>query len=80
MTTVQQQAIPSILGGADTLVKSQTGSGKTLTYALPILHSLMTVCTIFFSFSFFYIYIYKPLTPVGFMEANKDLPLACYLA
>lgn len=42
MTTVQQQAIPSILGGKDTLVKSQTGSGKTLTYALPILHSLMT--------------------------------------
>lgn len=42
MTSVQQQAIPSILGGKDTLVKSQTGSGKTLTYALPILHSLMT--------------------------------------
>lgn len=41
MTSVQQQAIPSILGGKDTLVKSQTGSGKTLTYALPILHSLM---------------------------------------
>lgn len=43
MTTVQQQAIPSILAGRDALVKSQTGSGKTLTYALPILHSLMKV-------------------------------------
>lgn len=43
MTTVQQQAIPSILAGRDALVKSQTGSGKTLTYALPILHSLMMV-------------------------------------
>ncbi|XP_050728158.1 probable ATP-dependent RNA helicase DDX31 isoform X2 [Eriocheir sinensis] len=41
MTTVQQQAIPSILAGRDALVKSQTGSGKTLTYALPIIHSLM---------------------------------------
>ncbi|XP_069940807.1 ATP-dependent DNA helicase DDX31-like [Cherax quadricarinatus] len=41
MTVVQQKSIPPILEGKDTLVKSQTGSGKTLTYALPIIHNLM---------------------------------------
>jgi len=40
MTTIQSKALPVIMGGKDALVKSQTGSGKTLTYALPILHSL----------------------------------------
>ncbi|XP_042219617.1 probable ATP-dependent RNA helicase DDX31 [Homarus americanus] len=41
MTMVQQKSIPAVLAGKDTLIKSQTGSGKTLTYALPIIHSLM---------------------------------------
>ncbi|XP_045598838.2 ATP-dependent DNA helicase DDX31 [Procambarus clarkii] len=41
MTMVQQKSIPPILEGKDALVKSQTGSGKTLTYALPIIHNLM---------------------------------------
>lgn len=40
MTTVQQKAIPQILSGKDILVRSQTGSGKTLTYALPIVEFL----------------------------------------
>ncbi|XP_071509698.1 ATP-dependent DNA helicase DDX31-like [Diadema antillarum] len=40
MTTVQQRAIPTILQGRDTLVKSQTGSGKTLTYAIPVVQQL----------------------------------------
>ena len=37
LTTIQSKALPVIMGGKDALVKSQTGSGKTLTYALPIL-------------------------------------------
>ena len=40
LTTIQSKALPVIMGGKDALVKSQTGSGKTLTYALPILLSL----------------------------------------
>ena len=42
MTVVQQKSIPCVLSGKDTLIKSQTGSGKTLTYAVPIIHRLMT--------------------------------------
>ncbi|XP_047493925.1 probable ATP-dependent RNA helicase DDX31 [Penaeus chinensis] len=42
MTTVQQKSMPAILSGKDALVKSQTGSGKTLTYALPIINDLMS--------------------------------------
>ncbi len=37
-TPVQQQAIPAALGGADLLVSSQTGSGKTAAFMLPALH------------------------------------------
>ena len=37
LTTIQARALPVILGGKDALVKSQTGSGKTLTYAVPII-------------------------------------------
>ena len=43
MTNVQQQAIPSILKGIDALVKSQTGTGKTLAYAIPIIHTLQSI-------------------------------------
>ena len=42
LTTIQSKALPVIMGGKDALVKSQTGSGKTLTYAIPILQSLGT--------------------------------------
>jgi len=35
-TSVQQQVIPSILEGKDIIVKSQTGSGKTAAFAIPI--------------------------------------------
>jgi len=44
LTTIQARALPVILGGKDALVKSQTGSGKTLTYAVPI---MQVVCLIF---------------------------------
>ncbi|XP_064650108.1 probable ATP-dependent RNA helicase DDX31 [Lineus longissimus] len=40
MTAVQQQTIPVVLQGKDVLVKSQTGSGKTLSYAIPIVQML----------------------------------------
>jgi len=40
LTTIQSKALPSILAGKDALIKSQTGSGKTLTYAIPILQKL----------------------------------------
>ena len=35
-TRVQEQAIPSILDNKDIIVKSQTGSGKTAAFAIPI--------------------------------------------
>ncbi|KAF2359479.1 Helicase C-terminal [Trinorchestia longiramus] len=41
LTVVQQQGIPALLRGSDVLIKSQTGSGKTLTYALPIVNALL---------------------------------------
>ena len=40
LTTIQSKALPIIMGGKDALIKSQTGSGKTMTYALPIMQSL----------------------------------------
>ncbi|XP_065345711.1 probable ATP-dependent RNA helicase DDX31 [Cloeon dipterum] len=43
MTEVQRLAIPIILSGKDTIVKSQTGSGKTLTYACPIIQALQEI-------------------------------------
>jgi ATP-dependent RNA helicase DeaD len=36
-TAIQAQAIPAILEGRDALAQSQTGTGKTLAYLLPIL-------------------------------------------
>jgi superfamily II DNA/RNA helicase len=39
-TAVQVQAIPAALEGADLLVSSQTGSGKTAAFMLPCLHRL----------------------------------------
>ncbi|KAG7202034.1 hypothetical protein KM043_004718 [Ampulex compressa] len=43
MTTVQQKAIPQVLSGKDVLIRSQTGSGKTLSYALPIVELLQKI-------------------------------------
>ncbi len=37
-TKVQQQVIPAILEKKDIIVKSQTGSGKTAAFAIPICH------------------------------------------
>ncbi|MDR9856712.1 DEAD/DEAH box helicase [Paenibacillus sp. VCA1] len=39
-TPVQAEAIPAILRGADVLARSQTGTGKTLAYLLPILQGI----------------------------------------
>jgi ATP-dependent RNA helicase RhlE len=37
---IQSQAIPAILAGHDVLAAAQTGTGKTASFALPILHKL----------------------------------------
>jgi superfamily II DNA/RNA helicase len=39
-TAVQLEAIPAILRGSDVIAQSQTGTGKTLAYLLPILQRL----------------------------------------
>lgn len=40
-TAIQRQAIPIVLGGGDLMGGSQTGTGKTAGFTLPILHNLM---------------------------------------
>jgi ATP-dependent RNA helicase RhlE len=40
-TAIQSQAIPLILEGGDLLAGSQTGTGKTAGFTLPLLHNLM---------------------------------------
>jgi len=44
-TPVQAQAIPAALAGADLLATAQTGSGKTVAFALPLLQHLQRVGT-----------------------------------
>jgi ATP-independent RNA helicase DbpA len=39
-TEIQQKSIPSLLAGRDLVGKSQTGSGKTAAFALPLLQNL----------------------------------------
>ena len=39
-TKIQEQIIPYILEGNDVLGQSQTGTGKTLAFAAPILQSI----------------------------------------
>ncbi|XP_076808088.1 ATP-dependent DNA helicase DDX31-like [Clavelina lepadiformis] len=43
MTTVQSKAIPVLLDGKDAMIRSETGSGKSLTYALPMVHNLQAI-------------------------------------
>ena len=40
-TPVQTQAIPAAMRGGDWMVSSQTGSGKTAAFLLPVLHTLL---------------------------------------
>ncbi|PWN30174.1 DEAD-domain-containing protein [Jaminaea rosea] len=40
-TPIQSKTIPTILSGSDLIGGSPTGTGKTLCFALPILHSLL---------------------------------------
>jgi len=40
-TPIQQQGIPAVLTGRDLLAAAQTGTGKTASFALPILHQQM---------------------------------------
>ena len=42
-TEIQAQAVPALLEGRSVVGVAETGSGKTLTYALPILHRLKTL-------------------------------------
>lgn len=39
-TSIQKQAIPLILQGKDVIAESPTGTGKTLSYLLPLLHKI----------------------------------------
>ncbi|XP_072243226.1 ATP-dependent DNA helicase DDX31 isoform X2 [Leuresthes tenuis] len=43
LTSVQKQTIPALLSGHDAVVRSQTGSGKTLSYAVPLVQSLQNI-------------------------------------
>lgn len=42
-TEIQRNAIPLLMSGQSVVGVSETGSGKTLTYALPILHLIKTL-------------------------------------
>jgi ATP-dependent RNA helicase RhlE len=44
-TQIQKEAIPLVLDGFDLLAGSQTGSGKTAGFTLPLLHNLMKTRT-----------------------------------
>ncbi|KAK2196750.1 bifunctional Helicase superfamily 1-2 [Babesia duncani] len=41
LTAIQKSTIPKILEGCDTLIRSATGSGKTLTFLVPAIHFLV---------------------------------------
>ena len=40
LTTVQKMTIPTLLSRRDAMIRSPTGTGKTLCYAIPIVHDL----------------------------------------
>lgn len=44
-TPVQRQGLPCLLGGTDALISAPTGSGKTLCYAIPIIHRILKEST-----------------------------------
>jgi len=44
-TTIQAQAIPTVLAGHDLMAGSQTGTGKTAAFTLPLLQNLMATAT-----------------------------------
>ena len=39
-TAIQEKAIPLILEGSDIIARAQTGSGKTIAFALPLMELL----------------------------------------
>jgi ATP-dependent RNA helicase RhlE len=39
-TPIQKQAIPVVLAGGDIMAGAQTGTGKTASFTLPLLHRL----------------------------------------
>jgi ATP-dependent RNA helicase DDX31/DBP7 len=41
-TLIQKAAIPSIMQRRDVMVQAETGSGKTLTYLIPMIHDLLS--------------------------------------
>jgi ATP-dependent RNA helicase DDX56/DBP9 len=40
-TEIQKQSIPQVISRSDVLVQAATGSGKTLCFALPVLHNIL---------------------------------------
>ncbi|KAJ3697942.1 hypothetical protein LUZ61_001647 [Rhynchospora tenuis] len=44
-TPIQREAIPLILEGKDVVARAKTGSGKTFSYLLPMLHALLKLCS-----------------------------------
>ena len=40
LTNIQKEAIPRILKAKNVVLKSETGSGKTLTYLIPLIEHL----------------------------------------
>jgi len=42
-TEIQARAVPALLAGRSVVGVAETGSGKTIAYALPILHRLKTL-------------------------------------
>jgi ATP-dependent RNA helicase MSS116 len=49
MTVVQQQSLPVALTGVDVLAKAKTGTGKTLSFLIPAIESILK-STIFIDF------------------------------
>ncbi len=40
LTPVQKEAIPAIMNGKDVIVQAKTGSGKTISFVLPVIQKL----------------------------------------